>query len=156
MIKQPNSRHCFMCGLENEISLKMEWYNNPETNQVEGEVVIADHFNSYPGIAHGGVVAAILDETAGRSVLLDGDFMRLFVTAKLEVSYRAPTPTGVKLKAVGRLIRMTKSRALAEADLLLEDGTIVAQCKAMLTKPPAEVMDQWEAEVPFWESQIKG
>ena len=40
-------------------------------------------------------VAALLDETGGRTILMDGGFEDLMVTAKLEVVYRRPTPTGV-------------------------------------------------------------
>ncbi|HEC25979.1 MAG TPA: PaaI family thioesterase, partial [Gammaproteobacteria bacterium] len=69
MHKQPNSRTCFMCGRENDSGLKMSWYNIPEKEQNQGKVTIPEHFNGYPGIAHGGIVAAILDETAGRSIL---------------------------------------------------------------------------------------
>ena len=68
MIKQPTSRTCFACGRENDSGLKMTWYNNPESNQVEASVTIDEHFNGYPGIVHGGIVAAILDETSGRAV----------------------------------------------------------------------------------------
>ena len=48
-IKQPSSRTCFLCGRQNEAVLKMEWYNNPETNQVEATIKIPEHFNGYPG-----------------------------------------------------------------------------------------------------------
>ena len=74
---------------------------------------VPEHFNGYPGVTHGGIVAALLDETAGRSILMDGGFDDLMVTAKLEVAYRRPTPTGVPLQVVGRLTRRSGARAEA-------------------------------------------
>ena len=116
-----------MCGRENPIGLKVRWEQDPERNEIRGTVTLADHFNGYPGVAHGGIVATVLDETAGRAILIDGGFEDLMVTAKLEVVYRRPTPTGVPLVAVGRLVRRTETRAETEAELLLPDGTVSAR-----------------------------
>jgi len=150
MLKQPSSRTCFLCGRQNDIGLKIEWYNNPETNQVEGTVLIPERFNGYPGIAHGGIVAAILDETAGRAVMLDGDFSNLFVTLKLEVSYRNLTPTRTPLKAVAWVIRRGSKGVRVASELRLPDGSVTAECTALVVRPPTEISERWEPERPFW------
>jgi uncharacterized protein (TIGR00369 family) len=103
--RQPSSRSCFVCGRENPIGLRVHWDQDEEAGEIRARVTIADAFNGYPGVAHGGIVAALLDETAGRTVLMTGGFEELMVTAKLDVTYRRPTPTGVPLDAVGRLLR---------------------------------------------------
>ena len=92
-------------------------------------------------MTHGGIVGALLDETAGRTILMDGGFEDLMVTAKLEVVYRRPTPTGVPLLAVGRLVRRSGTRAEAEAELRLPDGTVTARATVLLARPPAEIVD---------------
>ena len=148
MIKQPTSRTCFMCGRENSHGLKMVWYNNLELNRVEAVVTIPEHFNGYPGIAHGGIVAAILDETSGRAVMLDGDFDNLFVTLRLNVTYRKPTNT--LLKAVGRLEHKGNRGMKVAAELLLPDGTITTECKAVVIRPTGEISMSWEHEKKFW------
>ena len=150
MIRQPTSRTCFMCGRENDYGLKMVWYNNPETDQVEAAVTIPEHFNGYPGIAHGGIVAAILDETAGRAVLLDGNFNNLFVTLRLNVAYRKPTPTNIPLKAVGWLERKGHRGMKVAAKLLLPDGTMTTECNAVVARPTGEIAKSWEPERKFW------
>ena len=141
MIKQPTSRTCFMCGRENSLGLKMVWYNNLEANQIEATVTIGEQFNGYPGIAHGGIVAAILDETSGRSVMLDGNFDNLFVTLRLNMTYRKPTPTNTPLKAVGWVEHKGHRGMKVAAKLLLPDGTITAECKAVVVKPTGEISD---------------
>lgn len=150
MIKQPNSRTCFLCGRENDFGLKMSWYNDPENNQIVASVTVPEQFNGYPGIVHGGIVATLLDETAGRTVLLDGEFDNLFVTLKLEVSYRQPTPTNVPLTVIGRLVRLRSRTAQATGEVRLPDGTVTAECTALLALPPVELRQEWEAEREFW------
>ncbi len=148
--RQPSSRSCFVCGRENPVGLKVHWEQDLEQQEIRGAVTLPEHFNGYPGVAHGGIVAAVLDETAGRSILMDGGFDELMVTAKLEVVYRRPTPTGVRLLAVGRLCRRAGSRAEAEAELRLPDGTVTARAHVLLARPPEEIRARWGAERPYW------
>ena len=150
MIKQPTSRTCFVCGRENSFGLKMVWYNNLELNQVEAVVTIPEQFNGYPGIAHGGIVAAILDETSGRAVMLDGNFDNLFVTLRLNVTYRRPTPTNTPLKAVGRLEHKGNRGMKVAAELFLPDGTLTTECKAVVVRPTGEISESSEPERKFW------
>ncbi|MBN2013266.1 PaaI family thioesterase [candidate division KSB1 bacterium] len=150
MTKQPSSRTCFLCGRDNEVGLKMVWYNNPKKKQVEGTVTIPEHFNGYPGFVHGGIISAILDETAGRTVMLDGDWQKLFVTLKLNVTFRQPTPTNTPLTAVGWLAKEGKRSREVAAELRLTDGTVCAECEAVIVQPPKEFERLWEPERPYW------
>jgi len=130
--------------------LKVKWDEHREAGELRGTVTFPEHFNGYPGVTHGGIVAAVLDETAGRTVLMDGGFEDLMVTAKLEVVYRRPTPTGVPLEVVGRLLRRFGTRAEAKTELHLPDGTVAARDTVLLARPPAEITERWEAEREHW------
>lgn len=150
MSKQPSSRYCFVCGRQNPVGLKMDWITDHNLQEIRGTITVPEHFNGYPGIVHGGIVAAILDETAGRAVLLDGSFDDLMVTLKLEVTYRLPTPTETPLTAIGIVKRHTGKRALAEGRLLLPDGTLTASCCALLMNPKEEIKKAWDRERAYW------
>ena len=148
--RQPSSRSCFVCGRENPIGLKVRWEQDEARGEVRGTLTLAEPFNGYPGVAHGGIVASVLDETAGRAILIDGGFEDLMVTARLEVVYRRPTPTGVPLTAVGRLVKREGGRAETQAELLLPDGTVSARAVVHLAKPPEAITDRWAAEREHW------
>ncbi len=148
--RQPSSRTCFICGRENPFGLKMRWLNDRRANEVRGQVVIPEHFNGYPGVVHGGILTAILDEAMARSVLIDGGFDDLLVTAKLEMVFRRPTPTATPVTAVARLVKRVGNRAIAEAELRLADGTVTARAEATMAKPPPEVAAGWERERAHW------
>jgi len=151
MIYQPTSLSCLLCGKDNPVSLKVKWINNYEKNQIETTVIIPHEFCGYRGTTHGGIVAALLDETAGRAVMLNNDFDHLMVTMKLETTYKKPTPTGVPLKIVGRVIRDSGKRAIVESEMILPDGTVCATCNALLSKIPDNIKNGWnEAEAKEW------
>ena len=150
MEKQPSSRTCFLCGRQNDIGLKVTWYNDAKAQQIHAAVTVPEHFNGYPGFVHGGIIAALIDETAGRAVLLDGDGDNLMVTVKLEVRYRHPTPTGQPLTVVGWMVHRSPGRAQVAAKIVLADGTVAAEGEAIIVRPPEEFFRRWEPEKPYW------
>lgn len=148
--KQPSSRSCFVCGRENAGGLRSRWVSDRAAREVTSTVTLAEHFHGYPGIAHGGIVAALLDEAMVRSLLLEGEFEDLMVTARMQVTYRRATPTAAPITIVGRLVKRGSSRATAEAEIRLADGTVAAEAEGLLTRPTPEVAAAWGAERPFW------
>src|SRR5262245_37000925 len=86
--KQPNSHHCFVCGLKNPFGLKLTFYDDG-VDQVRCEYSIPAEYQGYPGVAHGGIVAAILDEAVGRVAMI-GDHNHFMMTVKMEIKYRQP------------------------------------------------------------------
>ncbi len=148
--RQPSSRGCFVCGRENPMGLAARWTSHPDAGEVRARLEIPEHFNGYPGTVHGGILSALLDEAAVRTALLEGGFDDLMVTAKLEVSFRRPTPTRTPVEVVARITRRGSARAIAQAEIRLADGTVTAHAEALLTKPPPDVASGWEQERPWW------
>lgn len=149
-LRQPTSLYCFACGKNNPLGLHLEWFNDYQKNQVEACFELDDNYCSYPGTVHGGILATILDETSGRAILLKNDFDNLMVTLKMEVVYKHNTPTHTPLRAIGRLLRYSSSRAQVEGEIVLPDGTVTAKCTSILYKMPAEVRAKWGPEAAEW------
>jgi uncharacterized protein (TIGR00369 family) len=148
--KQPNSRMCFICGLQNPVGLHMAIYNDPANNCIFSNITLPDQYQSYPGVVHGGIVATMLDEISGRAIIMDGNDQNLMVTMKLEVKYRLPTPTNTPLKVVGRVVSQSETRAKVAGEVQLPDGTVTASCESLLARPPDALRTQWQAELPYW------
>jgi uncharacterized protein (TIGR00369 family) len=141
---------CFICGRQNPAGLKLDIYSDFKHHEVRSEVIIHDNYQGYPGVVHGGIVAAVLDEVAGRTVLLDGDDSNLMVTLKLEVRYRRPTPTNTPLLVVGSLTQPGERRAHAHSEIRLPDGTLTAEADVLLARPPQSIVETWEPEKQYW------
>jgi len=139
-----------VCGRDNPLGLAARWDSDLARGEVRATLEIPEQFNGFPGVVHGGVLSALLDEAAVRTALLDGGFDDLMVTAKLEIAFRRPTPTCTPVTVVGKLLQRTGSRAKAEAELRLSDGTVAARAEALLAKPPPDVRASWEGERTHW------
>ncbi len=139
-----------MCGRDNAAGLRARFTMDREVGEVRAEVVLPEHFHGYPGVAHGGILAALLDEAAVRTGLLEGDFDDLMVTAKMDLVFKRPTPTGTPVAVVAWLLKRTGTRARVEAEVRLADGTVTARAEVLLARPPADVAAAWAAERPFW------
>ena len=145
---QPNSRHCYACGLDNSRGLALRFYQNQE-GDVRCLVTLASDFEGYPGFVHGGVVATIMDEVLGRAGMMDEDH-KFLVTATLNLKYRKPVPTGEQLEFRGRVTETRKHLIFAEGELRLPNGDIAVQAHAMLADHPMGKMDQAELEALGW------
>lgn len=149
MKKQPNSRMCFICGLENPIGLQLKIYE-VEPGVIETTYTAPDHFQSYPGILHGGIVATILDEISGRSHMGDPSDARFMFTAKLEVKYRKNVPIGKPLKIVGKAGKVKGRMAEAWAGIYDDEGTLLAEGNTLLVDVPSDIVDQVDQEALGW------
>jgi acyl-coenzyme A thioesterase PaaI-like protein len=115
--KQPNSRHCFVCGVENRHGFRLEFYETGP-DEVEAEVVIPEKFEGYPGVAHGGIVAALVDEISLRAAMA-GRPTRFMVTGRMVIRYRKPVPVGVPLRLMGNVRRRRTATVEAVGRVLI-------------------------------------
>jgi acyl-coenzyme A thioesterase PaaI-like protein len=60
MEKQPNSRMCFVCGIENPIGLHLSFYTDDEGCCIARFQPKPEHQGS-PGHLHGGIISTLLD-----------------------------------------------------------------------------------------------
>ena len=150
MKKQPGSRQCFVCGRQNPFGLKLDFYEDIELGQVVSQFTVPEMYQGYPGVVHGGIVAAILDEVSGRAVLLGGSEDNLMATLRLTVRYRQPTPTETQLTAVGWVERNGGVGVRVAGEIRLLDGTVTAECQALITHLPEEFRANWEVEKLYW------
>jgi acyl-coenzyme A thioesterase PaaI-like protein len=90
-------------------------------------VTLGEAFEGAPGRAHGGVVAALLDEVMGLMNVIHG---AMAFTAQLDITYHAPTPVGEPIVARAWLVRRDERKHFVEATLHADD-LLVASAKAL-------------------------
>jgi uncharacterized protein (TIGR00369 family) len=139
---------CFICGLENAFGLRLHFYDNGD-DQVWTEFAIQPNHQGFPGVAHGGIVAAILDEAAGR-VMMTRDGRRMGLTAKMEVRYRKPVPLETRLRAVGRRTRDRGRLVSAHAEIVDPAGEVLAEAEVVCAEVDLDRMVMDDADRLGW------
>ena len=120
----PRFRGCFGCGPDHDIGLRVR--NFRSDGEVLSPIVIPRRFEGPPAGAHGGIVAAYLDEVlAGAALAHTG---RPHVTGELAVRYLKLTPLDRPILGRGRAVKQAPKYVDVEGTLEdLETGEIFAR-----------------------------
>ena len=146
--KQPNAKHCFICGMDNHTGLQAQFYEM-ENNELIALFTPHSHHQSFPERVHGGISAAILDELIGRCLQI-GDPDCWAVTVEMNVKYHKPLPYGVQLKAVGRIDKNLRLLADGSGEIFNEDGEVAVSAKVKYMKMPVEKITTEKFEGEDW------
>jgi uncharacterized protein (TIGR00369 family) len=117
--------HCFGCGPEHPTGLRVRVFK--ENGGIVSPIIVPKIYEGPPGAAHGGIVAAYLDEVLAASCLAASG--RVAVTGELTVRYVRPVPSETAL--LGRA-RGVDSGRHADAEGALEvfaTGEVVATAR---------------------------
>ena len=119
-----------------------------EPGRCHAEVVIPVHYEGYPGVVHGGIVAAILDETGGRALMTDPN--RFMVTAQLNVRYRKPVPSETLLEVIGMAIERKGRVSKAHSEIKNQAGEVLAEAELVLVDIPESQLAEMDPEELGW------
>jgi acyl-coenzyme A thioesterase PaaI-like protein len=130
-----DNQRCFVCGKNNPDGLQLAFEVEGRTG-LRTTFVVPERFQGFAGIAHGGILATILDECMVNTVWLRG---KTAVTARLEVRLRQPVRVGARVTFRAEVRRESVRGFEVESRAELDDGTVVAEGKALLVKVAGKV-----------------
>ncbi len=112
---------CFACGKDNPIGLQLKFLWDGVTASAlftPGEL-----YQGWPGITHGAIVLALLDEAMSWACYFAGYST---VTGKLNAKLKKPAPIGQVLTLSGRITKMNRKLIEAEAEVTSAEGEQIA------------------------------
>jgi len=120
---------CFACGSAHVDGLHLT-ARAGEGIEVVSRVEITGAHQGAPGLAHGGLVATVMDETLGFVLWMLGV---PGVTAKLEVSYRKPVPIQRTVATRALCTGVAGRKVYGYAEMHLDDleGPLVAEASGL-------------------------
>ena len=143
---------CFGCGRDHPTGLHLEMWGLDDELRVRGSFTVTEHHQGAPGLAHGGVISAAVDEGMGYMLWLVGSPA---VTARLEVDFRRPVPVGSRLELHARVDRREGRKIWASMQGRVDDEVAV-EAEALYVMvglehfvPHAERMGERMAERPY-------
>lgn len=89
--------YCFVCSNKNRAELRVGFYFDGE--EACGEFLPDNCWEGYPGVVHGGILTALLDEVMYKAVFAEGE---ITVTAGIEVRFRSLALPCIPLFLKGR------------------------------------------------------
>lgn len=153
--KQNIAKNCLVCGGKNSLGLHTDFFELDNGELLAVFKTLEEH-QSYPGRTHGGISAAILDETIGRAIsILEPEIWG--VTIELQMKYRKPVPLGVELRAIGRITKNGRRAFEGEGELLLPNGDVAVTATGRYIKlAPDQITDiDLDKENDEWVTNFK-
>ncbi len=147
--KQYNAAHCFVCGLQNDHGLHAAFYET-DNNELVALIEPSEKHQSYPGRMHGGVSAAILDETIGRAISIGNDDNIWGVTIELTTKFRKPVPYDKPLIIVGRITKNGSRVFEGTGEIILENGDIAVSAEGRYIKVPLDKITDTPMDTTDW------
>lgn len=139
-----------MCGVDNACGLQLSLYYDAET--VKTAFTIPQRFAGYGGMAHGGVVAAVLDEVmawAANCAARGGT-----ATGEMTLRYRKPVPVETPIAAEGRVVSQRGRIYETEAELT-GGGAVLASAKAVFIRPLKDMLDGDAVDFVYKEGDLR-
>ena len=125
----PDDR-CFGCGHQNEHGLKLR-FRVTENREVEAEYTAPEAFCGAPGVVHGGIQAALLDEVLGIAAHVGDPAEDVDIaTVDFRIRFRRPTPANAPLMVRGRLMRVEGRDYFVNGEIVASDGEILTRAEA--------------------------
>jgi len=147
--KQPNSKMCFVCGLKNKFGLNASFYETDKNELIALFKPCQEH-QGYPGRLHGGIAAAILDETIGRTITTGKDNEIWGVTLEFNIKYKKPIPLDEEIKVVAKLTFEDKKLFEGTGKIVLSNGDIAATAQGKYLRLPIEKIADFDRDTNEW------
>lgn len=132
-------RYCFGCGDLNPAGLKLKF--RFEGNKAVADFLPQERHRGYPGLMHGGVTSAALDEAMGWAMYGLGVWA---VTGKMEVKFRQPLPLHQKMTVSGEVIRNRGRWLEVRGEIRSEEGRLMAESYGLFMRLPKERVRELE------------
>lgn len=132
-------QRCFVCGQRNPYGLHLVFRR--EENSIVADFQPREEHQGFPGVIHGGIVAAVLDEALGRTSLL-GENLEWTMTGRLEVRYRRYVSYGPLLR-VRATLENERRRMLQAAGVLTlasDESVVLAEAQGTFLPLSSDVV----------------
>ena len=118
--------NCFGCAPHNESGLALNFIESE--SEVSAFFNLPPRYSSYPGVAHCGIIAAVLEEVMGNTLVIKAK--RLCFTRKLSLRYIEPVLIGMNYRASARIATHDGDYYELEAGIYDEADNLMVSAKS--------------------------
>ncbi len=147
--KQHNTKMCFVCGLKNQAGIGAAFYETT-SNELIAVFKPCSRHQGYPSRLHGGIAAAILDETIGRTITIGKEKELWSVTIELNVKYKKPIPLHEEIKVIAKITKESKRIFEGEGKIVLPSNETAATAYGKYLIMPIEKIGNFDKDLNEW------
>jgi acyl-coenzyme A thioesterase PaaI-like protein len=118
--------------------LRVRYYTEERSGQRVAKVWFGPRAEGPPGHAHGGSIAAVLDEAMGANCWAQGHPV---VAGTLEVVYRGPVPLGAVMRVRTSIASVEGRKILTQGMLVGPDGAELAASRGVFVRVRDALLD---------------
>jgi uncharacterized protein (TIGR00369 family) len=129
---------CFGCAPHNTKGLKLRiWYTKKGCTSY---YAIPGEYCGFKGLAHGGIIATLLDEVAAWTIITH--LLRFGITLQADVRYLKPVPTGVEIDIKAKILKSDAENVVSLAKIQSKKGTILAEAESRWLLPSSNLLQK--------------
>jgi uncharacterized protein (TIGR00369 family) len=118
--------NCFGCAPNNTKGLNLRiWYTRGGCKSYHS---ISEEHCGFEGLAHGGIIATLLDEVAAWTIITH--LQQIGITIEATVRYLKPVPTGVQIIIEGKIRERREEKVEVITTILSQDKKVLAEAES--------------------------
>lgn len=127
----PENR-CFGCGGANDSGMKLTFVQDNEAKRIRGRFTLGPRYQGGGGMAHGGIIAVLLDEAMGKVLRFSEERA---VTAELRVDYLKPVSVDQEIVVEGWEEERNGRNRFNVAEIRDAQGVVLARGRGRFVLP---------------------
>lgn len=128
---------CFACDPRNKLGLRLKFFADDEKGDVFAKYTPEVHQEGFPGILHGGIQCALIDEVAFWTMF--DKFHKIGLTSKLDMEFLRPVDASSELTIRGKVTEEDGRRVSVQVGLFNDKNKICTRSKVDYTITKREV-----------------
>ncbi len=129
---------CFACDPRNSLGLRMKFFADDQTDEVYTKINLEEHFCGFPGILHGGIQCALVDEVAFWARF--DKLKKIGLTMKVEMDFIKKVKTPGQLEVRGKIEEINNRRVTINVNILSGIKEVATRSKVTYFIPKRNIL----------------
>ncbi len=129
---------CFACDPRNKLGLRMKFYADDEKGEVFTKIRLEEHLSGFPGILHGGIQCALVDEVAFWAMF--DKLKKIGVTMRVEMDFVKRVDNPADLEVRGKIEEIRNRRVTVNVNIYSGEKTLATRSRVTYFIPSREML----------------
>lgn len=129
---------CFACDPRNNLGLRLKFFADDEEGDVFTKITPEKHLQGFPGILHGGIQCALVDEVAYWTMF--DKHKKIALTTSIDMEFVRPVGTSSELTVRGRIVEEKERKVTVQVNILNEGNKVCTKSTVEYVIPRREML----------------